>query len=101
MDKFYPKGGTAFIDCTGLNLLGQSTQTITGLYKQIDAAFKNDKMIVAVNCDYDNGSDTEIHLTPVPVFCKAEGGRYCLTASILQVWVNEDDEVTIVSLIGG
>lgn len=99
--SFFPKGGTAFIDCTGLNLLGQEAQTIDGLYKQIDAAFKNDKMIVAVNCDYDNGNDAEIHLTPVPVFCKAEDGVYILTTSILQIRVAEDDEVTIVSLIGG
>lgn len=99
--KVYPKGGIAYIDCAGLNLLAQSTQTISGLFEQVDAAFKSDKLIVAVNLDYDNGSDTEIHLTPVPVFAKAEGGRYCLTASILQVWVNADDEVTIVSLIGG
>ena len=97
----FPKGGTAFIDCTGLNLLAQEAQTINGLYKQIDAAFKNDKMIVAVNCVYDNGDDDEVHLTPVPLFCKAEAGKYCLTASILQVWVDEDDEVNIVSLIGG
>lgn len=92
----YINGGIAYIDCKGMNLLAETTQTISGLFEQCKAAIGNQKIIVATNCVYGTG----VPLTPIPVFAIEEGGRFCLSASILQVWVNSDDEVTIVSLIG-
>lgn len=93
----YRKGGYALIDCKKLNLLADDKQTISGLYAAVKAAYENDKMTVAVNCEYGEG----VKMTPIPVFMILEAGVFILTASILQVRVDEEDGVTITSLIGG
>lgn len=95
--KKYPNGGTAFIDCGGLNLLAQSSQTIAGLYAQIKAGYEAGKQIVATNCVYGEG----VPLTPIPVFTILEAGVFVSTASILQIRVTDKDVVTITPLING
>lgn len=92
---FNVKGGCAYIDCKGMDLLADSTQTIAGLFNQCKAAIDNKKEMVAVNCVYGEG----VPLTPIRVFAIEQGGSYCMSASILQVWVNSSDEVTVVPLI--
>lgn len=89
--------GYVLVDCGGMNLLAQSSQTITGLYKVCEAAVASGKLILAVNCEYGDG----VPMTPIPVMAIKESGNFIFTASILQITVESDDSVTITSLIAG
>lgn len=91
------KGGYTMVDCKGMNLLAQSTQTISGLFADVDSAFKTGKPIQAYNCVYGTG----VALTPINVFAIKEAGNYKLTASILQITVTPDNEVTVLNLVTG
>lgn len=91
------KGGYVLVDCKGLDLLAESTQTITGLYAKIKAAKATGKMIIAENMIW--GDDGTI--SPVHVFAIDMGstyGIYC-TASTLQIRISPADVVTIVNMI--
>lgn len=88
-------GGYIMVDCGGCNLLADSAQTISGLYEKVKYAYESGKPIYAVNCVYGTG----VPLTPIPVFMIKQGTSYCASSSILQVWVNENDGVNIVSLL--
>ena len=89
------KTGYVVVDCTGIDLLAQSKKTVAGIFDQVKAAYACGKPIFASGCEYGSG----VPITPMQVMCLYEGGRYCLTASILQVWVDDEDGVTIVSLL--
>lgn len=89
------KTGYVVVDCTGIDLLAQSKKTVSGIFAQVKAAYESGKPIFASGCEYGSG----VPITPMQVMCLAQGGQYCLTASIIQVWVDADDGVTIVSLI--
>ena len=89
-------GGYVMVDCKGMNLLAESTQTISGLFSACTQAIKSGKPILANNCVYGEN----VPLTPIPVFAIEQGGEYCLSSSILQVWVNTSDSVRVVSLLG-
>lgn len=89
-------GGYAMVDCKGLNLLAQSSQTIDGLYATCEEAYNSGKAILAYNCVYGTGVPT----TPIQVFAIKESGTLIFTASILQIRVTNDDAVSIVSLLG-
>lgn len=88
-------GGYAMIDCKKLNLLSQSSQTISGLYNEVKAAVEAGKPMVAYNCEYGVG----VPMTPISVMTIHQGDEYCCSASILQIWVKNDDTVRIVSLL--
>ncbi len=88
-------GGYVQVDCGGLNLLSESEQTISGIFARSKAAVESGKPVIACNCVYGTG----VPMTPTPVFGIEEGGAYIFTASILQVVVEDDDGVTIRSLI--
>lgn len=88
-------GGYIMIDCKGLNLLAQSTQTISGLFERLTEAKKSGKPIILFNVFYGEG----VPLTPFPIMMIEQGGEYCGSASILQVWVSSADVVRIVPLI--
>lgn len=86
-------GGYVMIDCAGLDLLkGETPQTITGLYKKVQAAIQTGKPIYALGMIWGSGKP----VTPVQVFCIQlyEDEVYC-TASTLQVRVKNTDVVTI------
>lgn len=90
------KAGYVLVNCSGLDLLSESTQTISGLYAKLVAAMKTGKMIIAENMIW--GDDGII--TPVHVFAIDMGstyGIYC-TASTLQIRVSPLDVVTIVNM---
>ena len=89
------KGGNILVDCGGLNLLAETSQTITGLYAKAKKAHELNKPIIATNCVYGSG----VKLSPIPVFAINEAGTIILTASILQVRVASNDAVTITNLI--
>lgn len=89
------KTGYVVVDCTGIDLLSQSSVTVDGIYAKVNAAYETGKPIFAVNCEYGEG----VPITPMQVMCLHQGNEYCLTASILQVWVSDQDAVRIVSLL--
>ena len=92
-------GGYMMIDCKKLDLTKTAaTQEIPGLYAECMKAFTYNKPIQAYNCVY--GSVGKV--SPIPVFATIpETGKLCLTASVLQVFVDSDDVVTINSMIAG
>ena len=90
------KGGYVLVDCTGLDLLSESTQTISGLYAKCKAAMATGKMIIAENIIW--GDDGVI--SPISVFAIDMGSTYgiYLTASTLQIRVSPANVVTIVNM---
>lgn len=87
--------GYYMIDCDGLNLLSESTQTLPGLFAKCALAHKQNKPVYACNLGYGLGKN----LTPVNVMVLNEDAQtYVCSASVLQIWVSDDDEVTIVNL---
>lgn len=88
-------GGYAMVDCKKLNLLSQESQTVAGLYSVCANAIKTGKPVIAFNCEYGEG----VPLSPIPVFAIEQGGEFCFSASILQIWVASNDSVRIVSLL--
>lgn len=87
--------GYVLVDCKGLNLLSETSQTISGLYKASKAAFNTGKPIYAINCVYGTG----VAASPIQVMGIIEDGVYIFTNSILQIRVANTDAVTITSLI--
>lgn len=87
--------GYIMVDCQGMNLLAESSQTISGLYAACTDAINTGKPIIAMNCTYGEG----VPMTPISVMAIVEDGTVIFTASILQIRVASDDSVTIVPLI--
>lgn len=83
------------IDCQGMNLLSQASQTIDGLYAASAAAMKTNKPVIAVNCTYGEG----VHMSPIAVMGIYEDDNIIFTASILQIVVTPEDAVTIIPLV--
>lgn len=86
--------GYILVDCTGINLLAGEKQTVSGIFSKSTEAYESDKPIWAVNLQYGSG----VKMTPVPVMAIYEGGKYCFSASILQIWIDEEDGVEVVNL---
>ena len=91
------KAGYVLIDCKGLDLLSESTQTINGLYDRVKSAMATGKMIIAENLIWNDGVARPI--SPVSCFGIDMGdyGIY-ITASTLQIRVSKLDVVTIVNM---
>lgn len=87
-------GGYIMVDCKGMNLLAESSQTISGLHAKCGEAMESGKPILLCNCVYGTG----VKLSPVPAFMIKESTSYVATASILQITVGADDSVTITNL---
>lgn len=91
-------GGYILVDCTGLDLNTDSKQTITGIFKKVETAFKSGKPVYCVNATF-NISGTGNTVSPVAVMVNSdENGGYVATASTLQLWIDSDDGVTIVNM---
>lgn len=88
-------GGYALVDCKGMNLLAQSSQTVNGLYDRMVEVVKTGKPIIACNCNYGEG----VPSSPIAVMVIDEDGTYIATSSILQILVSSDDSVIIRSLL--
>lgn len=92
------ESGYIMIDCGGLDLTSESTQTIAGLYARIAEARATDRMIVACNMVWgDTGA-----ASPIPVIVRAseasETNTYVCMACTLQIRVSSSDTVTIVNM---
>ena len=86
--------GYISIDCKGLDLLAAESQTITGLYADVQEAIKTGKPIFAVNMVWGDVSP----ISPVQVFTVQFDGYVIVTASTLQVIITTADSVTINNL---
>ena len=90
-------GGYIMIDCKGLDLTkGETPQTISGLYNEMQAAQKSEKPIFAYNTTWgDQGV-----VTPVQVFIVDFSANNLLiaTASTLQIRVTSSNSVTITNM---
>ena len=86
--------GYISIDCKGLDLLAAESQTITGLYANIQAAIETGKPIFATNMVWGEVSA----ISPVQIFSVQFDGYVICTASTLQVIVTTEDGVTINNL---
>lgn len=89
------KTGYVVVDGSGIDLLSQSKVTVPGIYAKVKEAYETGKPMFACNCEYGSG----VPMTPIPVMTIIEAGVYIMTSSILQVRVDEDDGVWIVSLL--
>lgn len=88
-------GGYAMIDCKGLELTSESSQTITGLYRSVQEAVKSNKPVYAYNCEWEDDI-----MTPVSVMITPRSNNtYIATASTLQIVVAPDDSVTIINML--
>ena len=87
-------GGYILVDCTGINLLAGEKQTVSGIFAKSTEAYESDKPIWAIGLQYGEG----VKMTPVPVMAIKEGGKYCFSASILQIWIDAEDGVEVVNL---
>lgn len=90
------KGGYVLVNCGGLDLTSESTQTISGLYNRVKSAFATGKAIIAENIIW--GTDGAI--SPIACFAIDMGSTYgiYITASTLQIRVSPADVVTIVNM---
>ena len=86
--------GYIIVDCTGLNLLAGEKQTVSGIFAKSAEAIASGKPIIASNIQYGAG----VPMSPVSVMAIEEGGKYCFTASVLQIWVDSEDGVEVVNL---
>ena len=77
-----------------MNLLASESQTITGLYANIQAAIETGKPIYATNMVWGEVSD----ISPVQIFTVQFDDYVICTASTLQVIVTTEDGVTINNL---
>lgn len=86
------ESGYIMIDCGGLNLMSESSQTITGLYARLTEARATNKMIVACNMVW--GDSGKVSPTPVIMTNPYENTYVCAT-STLKIHVTSADVVTI------
>ena len=92
------KGGYFMIDCGGLDLTDDSTQTIIGLYKQMQEGIKSGKPLIAYNCVW--GSNSDAPLTPIQFFAQQWSSTLVVgTASILNITCTNEDVVQVTSLV--
>lgn len=88
-------GGYIMIDCTGLDLtLGETPQTLTGLYARVQTAMQTGKALLACNADWDGAP-----VTPIPVFAIQFPDLIICTESTLQIRIASNDTVTITNMV--
>ena len=92
-------GGYCLIDCAGLDLTEETTQTIPGLFKRMKEAIATGKPLIAENCVW--GANSDAPLTPIAFFAQVWNSALIVgTASILNITVTNEDVVTVTNLAG-
>ena len=88
------KGGYTMIDCTGISLSTETKQTVSGIYAKVKRAYNAGKAVFAQGCTF-----ADLATTPIQVMVNpdpAPGSKtFVCTASTLQLWIGEDDGVTV------
>lgn len=87
------ESGYIMIDCKGFDILSKSAVTIDGLFDRLTEAMKTGKTVIAHNLECDGGKTS-----PCPVFVTKPDARYCCTTSTMQIWVTNEDSVSVVNL---
>lgn len=91
------KGGYILVDCKGLDLIkGETPQTITGIYARVRTAMRKNKLLLAQNCVWDDKATTPIPVLAIQLY----DDTIVATANTLQIWITEEDVVTITNLVG-
>ncbi len=78
--------GIAVVDATGYDYSSSSSQTVSGLYQQIDKAYKSDKPILLFGWDYN-----DVILSPMYVYVMPSTNAYIIDGKIS---VSNADAVT-------
>lgn len=90
------KGGYILIDCGGMDLTkGETPQTINGLYARCQEALESGKAILADNCKWGTKPVTPFSTLAIQLY----DDTVVATANTLQIWVTNEDVVTIVNLV--
>lgn len=79
--------GVALVDATGYDYKKTSSQTVTGLYAQIDIAFKSGKLIMLGGWNYNN-----VPMSPTIVYVMPATNAYVVNGKIN---VSNVDAVTV------
>ena len=91
------KGGYVLVDCGGLELNDDSTQSISGIYKRAKAALNSGKLCLACNCLMNDGP-----CSPVSVAAWQEDSTTIIaTGHVFRVTIESDDDVTVTNLVAG
>ena len=78
--------GIAVVDATGYDYSSSSSQTVTGLYAQVDKAYKSGKPIMLFGWDYN-----DVPLSPMYVYVMPSTNAYIIDGKIS---VSNADAVT-------
>lgn len=87
-------GGYIMVDCGGLNFLADGAQTITGLYKACQEAYRTGKQILATNAKWGTTP-----CSPILMLMTLDEGLIRCSVCTLQIDITENDSVTIVNYI--
>lgn len=78
--------GIAVVDATGYDYSSDSSQTVSGLYAQIDTAYKSGKPVLLFGWDYN-----DVPLSPMYVYVMPSTNAYIIDGKIS---VSSADAVT-------
>lgn len=87
--------GYIIIECTGIDMLSEESQSLTGLYERVQEAIKSGKPIYATGLTWGEQGT----ISPIEIFTVQFDGYVVCTASTIQIIVASDDSVTINNLI--
>lgn len=87
--------GYIIIDCTGIDMLSEDSQSLTGLYARVQEAINTGKPIYATNLTWGEQGT----MSPVEIFTVQFDGYVVCTASTIQIIVASNDSITINNLI--
>lgn len=73
-----------------IDLSKATKQTISGIYETAKKAVASGKPIILYGADYDGKKST-----PIQVFGWLDGTTYIFSSSVLQVYIADDDGVTV------
>ena len=87
--------GYIIIDCTGIDMLSEESQSLTGLYARVQEAINTGKPIYATGLTW----GAQGTMSPIEIFTVQFDGYVVCTASTIQIIVGADDSITINNLI--
>lgn len=88
-------GGYIMLDFAGVDLAAEEEVTISGIYNKVKEAYESNKLILLYNVKND-----DVIVSPIPVFASSvEAGGYIANVSTISIAIDEDDGVTISSVI--
>ena len=82
--------GYVLIDCTGLDLKGETTQTVSGIYQKCATALASGKPAYAGNVAWGDEKTS-----PISVMLTVDSGKITASACTLRLDISSDDSVKI------